>query len=252
MTTVPTDRIAELERKLNVMSEQMDLLVDELREQRLRRKQWDDLRSDLSPIAGEAMALASSELEAIQEWVQPEDIMHLLRRVLRNTKNVEIGLARFESLMDLVDDTGPLTSEAFTKVLVTLEDLDRRGYFEFATAGLGVADKIVAAYSKEDIDALGDNIVQMLNIVRDLTQPEILAVARRTLDAAQDQRAAADLEPAEPPGLFWLASRMRDPAVRSGLARAFNTFKAVSASETETAAAAIEVKQTQEPPEGGA
>ena len=252
MTTVSTDRIAELERKLDVMSLQMDLLVEELREQRLRRQQWDELRSDLAPIAGEAMTLASNELEAIQEWVQPEDMVRLLRRILRNTKNIEDGMARYESLMDFIDDAGPLTSEAVTKVLTTLEDFEQRGYFEFANAALAIADRVITTYSKEDVEALGDNIVQMLDIVKDLTQPEMLAVAQRMLDALQRQQAAAELEPADPPGLIALAGQMRDPEVRRGLARALNTFKVVSASETESAAATIKAQQTTKSPEGGA
>ena len=251
MTTISTDRVAELERKIDVMSVQMDLLVEELREQRLRRQQWDELRSDLAPIAGEAMTLASNELEAIQEWVQPEDMLRLLRRILRNTNNIEDGIARFESLMDLLDDVGPLTSEAVTKILTTLEDFEQRGYFEFANAALGIADRVVTTYSKEDVEALGDNIVQMLDIVKDLTQPEMLAVAQRMLDALQRQQTAAELEPAEPPGLIALAGQMRDPEVRRGLARALNTFKVVSASETE-AAATIQSQQTTKSPEGGA
>ena len=251
MTTVSTDRIAELERKLDVMSVQMDLLVDEFREQRLRRQQWDELRADLAPIAGEAMTLASNELEAIQEWVRPEDMLRLLRRILRNTNNIEDGIARFESLMDLLDDVGPLTSEAVTKILTTLEDFEQRGYFEFANAALGIADRVVTTYSKEDVEALGENVVQMLDIVKNLTQPEMLAVARRMLDAVQRQQAAAELEPADPPGLFALAGQMRDPEVRRGLARALNTFKAVSASETE-AVANIDAQQTPKSPEGGA
>ena len=43
-----TDRIVELERKLDTMSGQLDLIAEEIREQRLRRQQWDELRSDLS------------------------------------------------------------------------------------------------------------------------------------------------------------------------------------------------------------
>ncbi len=252
MTTTSTDRIAELERKIDVMAAQMNLLVEELREQRLRRAQWDELRSDLAPIAGEAMTLASNELEAIQDFVQPEDMLRLLRRILRNTKNIEDGMARYESLMDFLDDAGPLTSEAVTKILTTLEDFEQRGYFEFAGAGLGIVDTIVTTYSKEDIDALGENIVQMLDIVKNLTQPEMLAVAKRMLDAVQRQQAAAELEPAEPPGLISLAGQIRDPEVRRGLARALNTFKVVSATETETAAAILDKQSTTKSPEGGA
>lgn len=252
MTTVSTDRVAELERKIDVMSIQIDLLVEELREQRLRRQQWDELRSDLAPIAGEAMTLASNELEAIQEWVQPEDMLRLLRRILRNTNNIEDAIARFESLMDLLDDVGPLTSEAMAKILTTLEDFEQRGYFEFANAALGIADRVVTSYSKEDVEALGDNIIQMLDIVKDLTQPEMLAAAQRMLDALQRQQAAAELEPAEPPGLIALAGQMRDPEVRRGLARALNTFKVVSASESEAAMSTINAQQATKSPEGGA
>jgi uncharacterized protein YjgD (DUF1641 family) len=252
MTTTETDRIAELERKLDAMSGQLDLIADELREQRLRRDKWDELRADLTPIAGEAMALASNELESIQEWVQPEDILRLFRRILRNTKHIEEGMARYESLMDFLDDAGTLTGEAFTKVLTTLDDLERRGYFEFAGAGLGVVDRVITAYSKEDVDALGDNIVQMLDIVKNLTQPEMLAVAERMLGAVRQQRLAAELEPTEPPGLLALIGQVRDPEVRRGIARALNTFKVVSASETEAAATKSEGQAARQSPEGGA
>jgi uncharacterized protein YjgD (DUF1641 family) len=252
MTTISTDRISELERKIDVMSAQIDLLVGEIREQRLRRTQWDELRSDLAPIAGEAMTLASNELEAIQDFVQPEDMLRLLRRILRNTKNIESGMARYESLMDFLDDAGPLTSEAVTKILTTLEDFEQRGYFEFAGAGLGIVDTIVSTYSKEDVEALGDNIVQMLDIVKNLTQPEMLAVAKRMLDAVQRQQAAAEFEPAEPPGLISLAGQFRDPEVRRGLARALNTFRVVSATETEAAAATLGAQVQTKSPEGGA
>jgi uncharacterized protein YjgD (DUF1641 family) len=247
-----TDRIVELEHKLDAMSGQLDLIAEELREQRLRRQQWDELRSDLSPIAAEATTLASNELESIQEFVQPEDMLRLLRRILRNTRNIEDGMARYESLMDFLDDAGSLTTEAFVKIMNTLESFEQRGYFEFANAGLGIVDQIVTAYSKEDVEALGENVVQMLDIVKNLTQPEMLAVATRMLDAVQRQQAAAELEPAEPPGLFALAGQMRDPEVRRGLARALNTFKVVSASETETAASTLTDQATNQSPEGGA
>jgi uncharacterized protein YjgD (DUF1641 family) len=252
MATPSNDRITELERKLDSMSEQLDLIAGELREQRLRRRQWDELRTDLAPIAAEAMELASNELEAIQDFVQPEDVLRLLRRILRNTRNIEDGMARYESLMDFLDDAGTLTNEAFVKMLNALESYEQRGYFEFAGATLGLVDRVVTAYSKDDVDALGDTIVQMLDIVKNLTQPEMLVVAQRMLDAAQRQQAAADLEPIEPPGLFALAGRFRDPEIRRGLARALNTFKAVSTAETVSAKSTLDSKTTNQSPEGGA
>ncbi len=246
MTLEAGDRTLELERKLDSMADQLDLVVAELREQRLKRQQWEELISDLAPISAEAMTMASRELEAIEEWVEPADMLRLLRRILRNTNNIEDGMAKYESIMELVSDVGPLTSGAFTKLLETLEDYESRGYFEFVGAGLGVVDRIVTSYSKEDVEALGDNVVHMLEIVKDLTQPEMLAVAERLLDVVQRQAQVAALEPEEPPSLFALAGKMRDPEVRMGLARALNTFKAVSASETDVANDIVEATAFEE------
>ncbi len=251
MTVETTDHIADLERKLDAVSAQLDVVVAELREQRLRRQQWAELASDLAPVSGEALAMVSRELEAVQEWVEPSDMLRLLRRILRNTNNIEEGMATYESAMEFLADAGPLTSQAFAKVLESLDEFERRGYFEFAGAGLGVIDRIVANYSKEDVEALGDNVVHMLDIVKDLTQPEMLSVAQRLLDVVQRQQRVAELEPAEPPSLLALAGRMRDPEVRRGLGRALNTFKAVSAVETESASTIIEAN-TNQPPQGGA
>lgn len=244
MSMTETDRIVELERKLDEMSGQLAVIAEEAREERLRRQQWDELRSDLMPIAGEAMHYASKELETVQEFVQIEDITRLLRRILRNTRHIEEGMARYESLVDFADTAGPLARDGFAKVLSTLEEFERRGYFEFTQASLGIVDNIVTNYTREDVEALGDNIVQMLDVVKNLTQPEMLAVAQRILDVVQRQQRAAELEPQEAPGLFALAGQMRDPEVRRGIARALNTFKAVSAVETESAAGINEAKQT--------
>lgn len=252
MTLEATDRIGELEHKLDTMSAQLDIVVAELNEQRLRRQQWEELASDLAPISGEAMAMASRELEAVQEWVEPSDIMRLLRRILRNTNNIEEGMAKYESAMEFLADAGPLTGQAVGRMLEVLDEYERKGYFEFVGAGAGVIDRIVTNYSKEDVEALGDNVVHILDIVKDLTQPEMLAVANRLLEAVQRQQQLADLEPEDPPSLMALAGRMRDPEVRRGLGRALNTFKAISAAETDSAAATIEAKDTNESPEGGA
>lgn len=246
MTVEADDRAVELERRLDRMSDQLDVVVAELREQRLKRQQWEELISDLAPISGEAMALASRELEAVEEWVEPADMLRLLRRILRNTNNIEEGMAQYESMMELISDIGPLTSGAFVKLLEILDDYETRGYFEFVSAGMGVVDRIVTSYSKEDVEALGDNVVQMLEIVKDLTQPEMLAVAERLLDVVQRQAQVAALEPEEPPSLFSLAGKMRDPEVRMGLARALNTFKAVSASETDVAGDIVEATAFEE------
>ena len=56
-------------------------------------------------------------------------MLRLLRRILRNTNNIEEGMATYESAMEFLADAGPLTSQAFAKVLESLDEFERRGYF---------------------------------------------------------------------------------------------------------------------------
>jgi uncharacterized protein YjgD (DUF1641 family) len=95
---------------------------------------------------------------------------------------------------------------------------------------------VVTTYSREDVEALGDNVVQILDIIKDLTQPEVLAMAQRLLDVMQHQGEIVAVYDEEPPSLFALAGKIRDPEVRRGMARAIDTLKAVSAVDVQTTA----------------
>lgn len=255
MTTAAPDRVAELERKLDAISGQLAVVTEELREQRLRREQWDELRADLAPIATEAMVLASRELEEVQDFVRPEDLLRLLRRILRNTNRIEASMEKYESFMEFLDDAGGLTSEAFAKLLALLEEYEQKGYFEFIGATAGVVDRIVTGFSEEDVESLGDNVVLILQTVKEMTQPEIMAILYRMIEAIQRQQAVIEAEAEEPPSFFTIAKQMRDPEIRRGMSRALNTLKAVSDVDTGPprmyVAGTEEQMETREPSEGG-
>jgi len=258
MTTTATDRVAELKDKLDAIAEQLAEVTAELREQRLRREQWDELRADLTPIAGEAMGIAGRELESVQEFVEPADLLRLMRRILRNTNRIEQSLEKYESFMEFLDDAGGLTTEAFAKVLTTMEEYEQRGYFEFVEAAFGVVDKIVTGFSDDDVEALGDNVVLILQTVKEMTQPEIMAILYRMIEAIQRQQAAIAAEAEEAPGLLALAGQLRDPEVRRGMGRALSTLRAVSDVETGPprkyvtgAEAPATTPNNQQTPEGG-
>jgi uncharacterized protein YjgD (DUF1641 family) len=76
-----------------------------------------------------------------------------------------------------------------------------------------VVDRVVGAFDRDDIDALGDNVVLMLQTVRDMTQPEVLGLLRRTAADLHDDGAAP------PPSMLTLLGRLRRPEARRGLDR---------------------------------
>jgi uncharacterized protein YjgD (DUF1641 family) len=101
---------------------------------------------------------------------------------------------------------------------------DERGYLTFARSGGRIVDRIVTSFDEHDLDALGDNVVLMLETLRDLTRPEILRLLRQTADSV------GHLEPApggEPPSVLALLRQLRDPDVRRGLARMLELLRSV-------------------------
>ena len=236
MTVQSPDRTAVLEAKIDALTEQVAQIAAEAKEQRMRRESWDELRLDVTPLLGQAMESAGRQLEDVQEFTSMDDLVRLLKRVLRNVNRLEETFARFESALEFLDDAGSLGDEAFVKALRALETFEQRGYFTFAKAGFDVVDRVVTTYGEDDVRALGDNVVTMLDTVKEITQPDMLALLQRMIDALQAQQHVIEEEPADPPGVFALIRKMRDPNVRRGIDRALNTLGSVTA---ETSAATV-------------
>lgn len=201
-----------LEAKLDALALQVAEIGAELREQRLRREAWDELRADLAPVASGLMENVTRELEDLQDDVDPADLLRLVKRLARNTAHIEATLERFESAMDLIEDVGPLTADAFLKLTRGLQALDERGYFGFAQSGLGVIDRIITGFTEEDVDNLAENVVLILNTVKDMTQPEIMGLLQNTVVALEE-------DVVETPSMRQLFKLMRDPGVKRGAAR---------------------------------
>ena len=226
MATATTDRTEELERKVDLLSEHVAFLVEEAEQQAQRRRQWEELSRDVMPLARTGLERLSTELDAVS--LDPEAVLDLARRLAANVDNLERLLVGLESGLELVDDAKSLASEAMEMATTRLEELDRKGYFTFMEAGLGVVDRVVTNFSEDDVNQLGDNVVLILETVKELTQPEIMAVLYRMIEAIDRQRLVMEAEPQDPPSLWQLAQKMRQPEVRLGLNRALTTLQVVS------------------------
>jgi len=156
-------------------------------------------------------------------------VASLARQLTRSANTIERSLRTLDALNDLATDLVPVTSEVMTKATSMLEAAEAAGYFSFAKSGLGVVDRVVTSFSQEDVDRLGDNVVSILEMVKELTQPEMVALFSRMIEAIERQQQAVEDEPEEPPSLWQLAKQARDPDVRRGMGRALSTLRAVSA-----------------------
>ena len=196
--------LAALNAKLDELSAQVALLAEQARETARRQQERAELMHDLLPIANDAVGLVTEQLDEIQGYVDLSDLLRLLKRLLRNGRNLDRMLDQLESLMDLAQTIGPLSDSIFEKATDVLQAADQRGYFALATGGAKAVDKVAASLAPEDLDRLADNLVVVLAGFKELDQP-------------------ADA------GLRSLLKQMRDPEVQRGLAAFLRVLRAIGA-----------------------
>lgn len=231
MTVVeaPTDRLESLEAKIDRLTEQLAVLAAEAEQRRRQREAFADLTGDLARISEDAMMMATRELEALRQTTDLADTVRLLRRLVEVAPTLERALVGIAAAGEFVDDVAPLGTDVMAMVTDRLEEAERKGYFTFATAAFGIADRVVTNYDEQDLELLGDNVVAMLDALREVTQPEMLAFLGRALDAVRAEQEAVANEPSEAPSLWSLLREVRDPQIRRGVGRALHTLRAVSA-----------------------
>ncbi len=222
-TLAPSDLDA-LHEKLDLLTAQVQVLTDQARAAARWQAEREELMQDVIPIADEALQLVTEQLEEVQEYVDLCDLVRLVKRLLRSGRNIDRMLDQLESLLDLAQTLGPLTDSAFQKATDALQSAEQRGYFAFARGGAEVVDNVVASFGEEDVKLLGDNIVLILNVLKDVTQPQILSLVQNIIAASE-----AELKQPIDTSMRSLLGQMRDPDVRRGLVLTMRVLRVIGA-----------------------
>jgi len=216
--------LADLHGKLDLLTQQVAYLTAQAEQAERARQDRAELIRDVMPVANDAFRLATQELEEIQEYVDLRDLLRLVKRLWRNTPMLERMLDQLESMSELADTLLPLGDQAFEKAVDTLQTMEQKGYFVFAQGGMQIADNIVTSFSADDVKKLGDNIVLILNVIKDMTKPEIMQFVHNTLLVAEKE-----IEKPVDTSIPALLKQMRDPNVRRGLALTMRVMSVVGA-----------------------
>jgi uncharacterized protein YjgD (DUF1641 family) len=217
------ERIQALEGSGSVnggLHSKLDYLVAQMEIQNRQQQELLELRDDLVPIVNHMIKLSIDELAEIGSDFQLEDLLFLLKRLLRDTRMLVDLMDRMQGAAELGDEVQRMGRQMFNQATLTLDRLEQEGYFTFARGGWRIMEKIVQEFSEEDINALGENIVTILKTVRNLTQPEIMALTNQAVEAIRETPAA------EGEVTVWaLIKDLSDPKTRKGLARLVNVMK---------------------------
>ncbi len=207
-------QLAEINRKLDFIVEQMQI-------EARHRQERKELTDDLNRIAVDIFQTAVEELDEVAHHFDTRDLLHLIKRLMRNTRNLIKLLDQLESVSNFVQDAAPIGKEAFLDLLYTLNELDRKGYFDFMKELLKIIDRIVTSFSVDDVKALGDNIVTILNTVKNLTQPEMLHAINNAVSVYKN----LDISVKEEISYWDLIKAARTPEMKRGMAFAIQFLK---------------------------
>jgi len=176
-------------------------------------KDWQELKSDLTPIIHDAVKTLMKELGDVEQGFQLEDVYALVKRFLRSIKNLTYTLEQLENIIDLWQTIEPLLHSAVPKGIEFLDELEQKGVFRMYHAMLEVRGKIARAYTPDDIEIMGDGFVSMLSLIKKLSTPQ----AREMLDKLADMMGDVDLNKSKECGPLGLVAGMSSKEARKGL-----------------------------------
>lgn len=206
--------IAALHNKVEALTCQVAALITLLEEQRQHQRPVEELVNEAGPIANLVMKKLTGKLAELDGQFSLEMLTAFTQRLMVNLPRLNKLLDLLEAGTDLLDEAGQLSQPLMASATATITELERRGYFAFAQEGQRIVDRVVTEFSVEDVRALGDNIVTILTTVRNMTQPDIMALANKAADSLHaPEPSLADATP------WALVREMNDPQVRKGLAR---------------------------------
>ncbi len=182
---VMQDRIDELDRKL-------DIIVEELAHLRRIRNSAEDLIADLTIVGKDAMGDAAEALGSTT--LRPQDLAHLVKTVLQDARLLTAALQQLESAADFVQDAQPIVRDLFRQAVAGCQTLQKKGYFETAAAGMRIGDSLLQAHSSSDWNQVEASVPQLVGLLRALTRPEVLQALEAIMQGFGKVQATMDVD----------------------------------------------------------
>ncbi len=184
-----------------------------------------DLRDELAPRVNEAVHALITELADVEPDFQIEDLVHLVKNVMRNVKNLNFTLDQLKNLIDFLVIAEPVLKTTIPQIIYYFDDLEQNGVFRLLTLGLEVMKKIGSTYSADQLQQIGDGLVRLVASLHKIMTPESVDI----IEKAAGIPASVNLAGAKPRGLWGMMSALSDPQVKEGVGVALELTRGLAA-----------------------
>ena len=182
-----------------------------------------ELKEDIIPLQSSAFKVLTSELQEIEAGFQLEDFLNLIKQTLRRTNDLIFALRQLSNIAELARDIEPLLKSGVPQMIAYLDQLEQRGVFRVLKATLDIRAKVAKAYDAEDIDQIGDALVGLLGVTKQLSDPK----TKEFIERMANLPSHVDLEGCKKVGPFKMVSAMCNKEVKEGLGVLIELAKAM-------------------------
>ena len=213
-----------IQMQIDALDKKLDLILGYVHQQKLQANMVEDLVGDLSIIGKDAYDSTVIELDKRQVEIDPSELTGLAVSFLRNIGNIKTVMDTLEMAVDLGKEVGPIANEVILDFTKQMHSLEQKGYFDFIREIGPVIDNVVKGFSPQDIKELANNIVPILAIIKEMTQPEVLNTVQNAMKAFNSM----ETETVPSYSVWKLMREMNSPEMKKALGYGITFMKNVS------------------------
>ncbi len=202
-----------MQEQIDAINYKLDLVLEEVQAQHEVRKNISDLSADLYNVAKDMFRSAVTELDNAGVEIDGEAVKVLLLKVVRNIDTLNELFDMLESGYDLIHDISPVLHQIGLDGIKAMNEFEKKGYVDFLKESGKIIDNVVTHFSTEDVQLLAENIVTILETVKNLTQPEMLGAINNGVVVYK----SLDVNNIPEYSLFKALRAMNSPELRKGL-----------------------------------
>jgi uncharacterized protein YjgD (DUF1641 family) len=218
--------------QIDSINQKLDLILEEIHAQREMRESLLDLADDVSIIGKDIFKNAVVQLDKAGVELDSEVIAGIGLKLIRNAGNINELLDTLESVNDFLKDVSPIIHQVGLDAIQKLNYLEQRGYIDFFKELSKALDNIVTHFTVEDVKALSDNVVVIMETIKNLTQPDMLKAVNNAVMIYKHM----DLENVEEISLFKAMMEFRKPEMKKGIGFMITFLKRLSEMQPKNAA----------------
>jgi uncharacterized protein YjgD (DUF1641 family) len=204
------ERLERLEEKITPIAESAESLKE--------------LKEELTPRVNEAVHALIIEMADVEADFQMENLIHLLKKAMRNVNNFSYAVDLMHNAIDLAANAEPLLKITVPRVISFLDDLEEKNVFLFLNTGLDVLKSITQKYSAEEIRQIANGLGKLVDTLKHLTDPKAIDL----IEKASKIPSTINLEDSKSTGPVSMLMAMNDKDIKKGLGILMELTKGLS------------------------